>query len=364
MAYSFVKSITIDETLCGTVDSTDFPMLFSGTYAGAGGAPDLRVTGSGGSVTSSSGYDIIFAANSDGSSPLDFEIDRYISTTGEVAFWVRIPTLSASVNTVIYILYGDASVTTFQGNINGTWNSAFKAVWHFKDGTTLDLTDSTSNARNGTNVAGVLAAVGQVDGCGSTEATSATDSYMTASDTGLPSGTGDRTISVWYNNPAIFDNGYLWSLGNFATANQCFSCSVRDGGTNVMVYDGSLNNGAFTFSHGVFYLITVTWTSSGGEIFVNGVSKGTWTNASQNTTLIGSFYVWETNPAVYNGKLRSRLDELRISNVVRSQSWITSEYNNQSSPSTFYALATAVVSIAWSQQSPAPYVAQREVIGY
>jgi hypothetical protein len=32
------------------------------------------------------------------------------------------------------------------------------------------------------------------------------------------------------------------------------------------------------------------------------------------------------------------LDEVRISNIVRSAAWISTEYNNQSSPSTFYSV--------------------------
>jgi hypothetical protein len=33
-----------------------------------------------------------------------------------------------------------------------------------------------------------------------------------------------------------------------------------------------------------------------------------------------------------------RIDELRISNIVRSTTWMSTEYNNQNSPSTFYTI--------------------------
>lgn len=38
--------------------------------------------------------------------------------------------------------------------------------------------------------------------------------------------------------------------------------------------------------------------------------------------------------------LNGSLDEIRLSNVARSASWITAEYNNQSSPSTFYSVGS------------------------
>jgi hypothetical protein len=34
------------------------------------------------------------------------------------------------------------------------------------------------------------------------------------------------------------------------------------------------------------------------------------------------------------------LDEIRVSNAVRSADWIATEYNNQSSPGTFYTLGS------------------------
>ena len=37
------------------------------------------------------------------------------------------------------------------------------------------------------------------------------------------------------------------------------------------------------------------------------------------------------------------LDEIRISNIARSTGWILTEYNNESSPSTFYSLGSEEV---------------------
>jgi hypothetical protein len=41
-----------------------------------------------------------------------------------------------------------------------------------------------------------------------------------------------------------------------------------------------------------------------------------------------------------NDIMLGSLDEVRVSNAVRSADWIATEYNNQSSPATFYTLGS------------------------
>ncbi len=53
------------------------------------------------------GYDIVFVA-ADGSTLLDFELERHVATTGEYVAWVRIPTLDYNDDMDIYIYYGNS----------------------------------------------------------------------------------------------------------------------------------------------------------------------------------------------------------------------------------------------------------------
>ncbi len=41
-------------------------------------------------------------------------------------------------DTVIYMLYKDAAVTTWQGDVNGTWNSNYLMVHHDHDGSNYE----------------------------------------------------------------------------------------------------------------------------------------------------------------------------------------------------------------------------------
>src|ERR1700676_541903 len=143
MPYTAHSSLAIDHTKAGASDSANFPVLVSGVYA------FLATVAHGGMVTSASGYDIVFTSDALGATLLNWEIDSYDPVTGTVNFWVKIPTLSHTVDTVIYMWYGNAAITTFQGGAAGVfWDSNFNPVYHFKDGTTLSAADSTSHANN------------------------------------------------------------------------------------------------------------------------------------------------------------------------------------------------------------------------
>src|ERR1700736_7070434 len=104
------RTITIDHTKVPNTDQTNFPVLISGTY------PYLATTANGGNVRSANGYDIIFTSDAAGTSNLTFERESYNPTTGTATFWVKIPTVSHTTDTAIYMFYSNSSVTTDQSN--------------------------------------------------------------------------------------------------------------------------------------------------------------------------------------------------------------------------------------------------------
>src|ERR1700722_13106350 len=101
--YTHRRVITIDHTKVPNTDQVNFPVLFSGTY------PYLATIANGGNVANSNGSDVIFTSDSGGVSPLANERGSYNPVTGAVNFWVAIPTLSHSTDTVIYLFYGNSS---------------------------------------------------------------------------------------------------------------------------------------------------------------------------------------------------------------------------------------------------------------
>lgn len=137
-------AIVIDHTQAGGSDITDFEFRVWGTW------PELATLNNGGYVfewptpmgadqRSSHGADIRFWSNAACTIPLDYEIEHVTRSDnpgfwagGNFAAWVRIPTLSASVDTTIYITVGNKTRTvTTDFDPSAMWRSAHRAIFHF-----------------------------------------------------------------------------------------------------------------------------------------------------------------------------------------------------------------------------------------
>jgi len=76
---------------------------------------------------------------------------------------------------------------------------------------------------------------------------------------------------------------------------------------------------------------------------VIGTNTGDWigdvTPGSPDQSDVGAIYAGGAYSSVnfWHGVL----DEVRLSNVERSDDWVTTEYNNQSAPATFYTISAA-----------------------
>src|SRR5438552_2013456 len=109
----YYSPITIDHTKVPSTQ-TDFPVLVSVTDT------RFKDVAHGGAVQSASGYDIRPYSDAGLIFPLKYELERYNGATGEVVMWVKIASLSSSVDTVIYIGYCDTTLTT-NGSSTATW---------------------------------------------------------------------------------------------------------------------------------------------------------------------------------------------------------------------------------------------------
>ncbi len=336
MAFSYYSPLTFNHAQIPSSQS-NFPALISLTDA------RFKTIGNSGHVANSNGYDIRPYSDSGLTSAITgYELERYNASTGEVVMWCKIPSLSSTVlDTVIYLGYGDASLTT-DGSSTTTWSNGFLGVYHLKDGTTLSVASSTGS-NNGTNHS-VTATAGQIDGGGG---------FVSASSQYIDVGTFDTspgfTLSAWVKGTS-FPNTYnvvicknsgntnysellVKSTGKLA----CFL--TRSGGAPDIHYDGT---GSHTLSTATWYLLHMTYDSSSGLIgYVNASSDGTaaasgTSQASQIATDIGQDPV--NAGRFWNGVL----DEVRLATGARSADWITTEYNNQNAPGTFETLGTEV----------------------
>ena len=333
IGYSYYRTITIDHTKVASAQ-TNFPMLFNVTDS------SLKSAANGGHVMNADGHDIIFTSDAAGTNKLDHEIESYNPNTGQFIAWVGIPTLSNTSDTVIYMFYGNSNITTSQENIRGVWDSNYLGVWHWKNGTTLIPTDSTSNANGATVVGTVNPGIGVIDGGASFNGNGGNS--LVANATPINS-LNTMTFSGWINTAsssttqALIDvnSDYILELNSAGQPN--FTIATTGS------YRGATAESAISTNAWHYIVGTISSADNlphlyvdGSEVSYSNQSVGSGSNSNSGTYL--TFGANGENP--YSYMVTGTLDEERVSNSVRSASWIATEYNNQNSPSTFITLGS------------------------
>jgi hypothetical protein len=350
--WAYRKSITVDHTKVSNTDQAYFPMLVSLTD------PSLKDTTNGGKVTNSNGYDIIFTSNN-GSTKLDHEVEKYIPSTGELKAWVKIPILSSTTDTTIYIYYGNTTITTSEENKTAVWDDGgsnnFKVVQHMNQdpsGSAPQMLDSTQYTNNGTS-AGTMTGGDLVTGqVGNAVDFDGVDDVI--SNPTSVRGLGQVSISFWFKTN-LLDSSTRVIYEESVSLSANSRLSVRINSYNKLLLAGRVleNDGFTTFvdssteiSTNTWYYVVATFDSVNDihHISINAVDE-------QNFLSKTSF----SDTAPYSvpkigGRVESNqyfsgiLDEVRISNTARSADWIATEYNNQSNPSEFYTLGIEEIS--------------------
>jgi hypothetical protein len=340
--FSYQSSITIAHGQVPNTDQTNFPVLIEGVY------PYLATTAYGGQVQNANGYDIIFTSDSAGANLLNWELESYNPATGAVAIWVQIPTVSHTADTVFYMFYGSASVSAFQGNKNGTWSANYAAVYHMDDdAANPSVADSTSNGNTGsaaanTNLKTTQGEIGRALGFnGVNDAIGA----GAGSSFGI---TGAITLQAWiYVNsmPSLGNQSYVLGKGYNGTNEAYFlRLETNTSGTSYV------EAGTFSFPNS-YQAQAVASGFSGGWHYVVGTYNGVWniyvdgvkTTSTQTQAPFRSpseqFAIGaQDSTGTMKNYLNGAIDEVRVSNIARSSDWISTEFANQSQPSTFYTV--------------------------
>ncbi|OHB14620.1 MAG: hypothetical protein A2431_04180 [Candidatus Zambryskibacteria bacterium RIFOXYC1_FULL_39_10] len=318
--WNYRKVIVIDKTKVSS-DQSNFPVLISTTI---------------GTSPQTNGEDILFT-NSDGKTKLSHEIEKYNDTTGELIAWVKIPTLygSASVNTnTIYMYYGNSGASN-QQNVSGTWDANFKGVWHLPNGTTLSATDTIGNG-NGSVVGTPTAGTGKIDGSMDIDSTG---DYINAGNSSEFNFTSNAfTIEAWIKPPASGQANYQTFIARGTYLANGWYIQTDNSVNKNGVWFVTNTAGSNRLTQAANKLTLSAWNHVAAVR--NGTSVRIYVNGTDQTTSAGSHVdpvSISTNLII--GKWLNGMDEVRISNTNRSADWIKTEYNNQSSPSTFISIS-------------------------
>lgn len=320
--YIYKKQLTIDGSqVPGGSTLNNFPVLVAITDS------QLRTTANGGRVNNASGFDIIFTDDAEGTK-LSHEIESYDGTTGTIKMWVKVLNLYSGSNTVLYVYYGNSSISSTQENKTDVWSSNYAGVWHLG----ANLNDSTSNANNGTNVGATTGVAGKVGNGISSNGSSGR--VTVANHASLkPS---NVTLSAWvYRNGAQDTWGKpVWFGQNSASPYGPYGLQFNNGSDTEIGGQIASDTTSYPLYATTSSLSDVTWTylastynGSAFNIYFNlaaystspGVTLGNYDGT--NGLGIGGRYDGNTSQAFLGS-----IDEVRISNVARTAGWLNTEY--------------------------------------
>ncbi|GAB4152645.1 MAG: hypothetical protein Tsb0016_25080 [Sphingomonadales bacterium] len=291
------------------------------------------------------GGDIRFSADAAGATPLPAEIVRFTidpdPANGSAVIWVKVPSLSASADTTIYIWYGAASaaqpgVTDPLGR-NAVWSDDL-AVAHFAtppSGNAGDLINATGGA-NGNSIGGVTAVADgwRFNGVDATALFNAALPALNAPFTvfadwawnALPSSSlfGQE---VWIFDAAATPIEFL-SFGRLISGNRSWKLLTfgeTPGDTGLPVTTARTR-------------IAVVWDGIRFAIYLDGALRQTVTpsgngwQTAQRVSFASPEFVDSGDVLHWSA---GDIFEFKTTQNARSAEWIATEYNNQFSPQTF-----------------------------
>jgi hypothetical protein len=348
--YQYKMPITIDHTKIDT-DLTNWTLVFDQGFSAKLTSVNGPLDADGTRPSINGGGDIRFSSDSDGAARLACDIRDWStnntpgSATCEVA--VKVNSVSSSSDTTIYMWWGKAGETqpdadTLYGQYNA-YDSDYIAVWSDGGGA-----DRTGNGNDGTAQNGIVAgdSAGQIGDA--TDYDSSSSEYFSHSPLGV---TADEMSVEVLVNPDDLSGGDTFSStnprfvisGNSDAAEAPYLFRLL-GDKIQFAYRNSANtsyNSRVTdsgyLSTGSWHHVAVAHSTSVVGLYYNGDSKAATTTVGdmtdttsghEDTVIVGA---QSSNKRFFDGKM----DELRVSSIVRSADWIKANYNNQMNTSGF-----------------------------
>lgn len=327
--FKYRKAVTQNiSQVSGSADFTNIDVHFATLD------PDLRTVANGGKVEHASGYDIRFETS--GGTKLDHDVITWSATTGLLKVNMRVPTLTYASGTALYMYYGKTGLSATESNETGTYNSAYKGVWHLKEdpsGSAPQCLDSTSNNYDMTSggtmtsadlVAGPVHSAVEFDG---------TDDYLTNTSWASVIDENDAfTISHWFSISSL-PNSQMVAWGEAGASNLC-STGVFGSNIGFLGYSNDHLVSGYPFDENEWHKMSVTHNGTTVKVIIDGrellsESMTLGTNASQDLF----FGRWKDG-----GYFPCKLAEVRISDVARSTDWEITQYNSERNPAAFWTI--------------------------
>jgi len=257
-------------------------------------------------------------------------------STGDVSFWFAPATTTHTTNTLLWQCYGNSSYTTDHSTPVGVWDSNYRSVYLFPDGTTLSGVDALGNFTL-TNHGATADASGIVGG-----AVAMAGVYLDVANFSL-GGAGDLTCSFWMYSTNFVQDAEIVEK---EPVNGDWSVLLTSGGGLQLRGGSSGSAGTAAPSNNAWHYVVAQINHAGsvtGSIYVDGslvigpIATVDGIANSTNTLNIGQ-YTGAGGGFNFNGKL----DVIEVSNILRPVDQGIVEYLNQKPSSTLITLGSEV----------------------
>jgi hypothetical protein len=337
---------------------TDFPVLFT-----QANLPSDMFDADGSNPALNGGGDIRFSTDSDGWNQLSLEIVDFTTNNdpglGTAEIWVKVDSLSSSVNKSVWVWYNKSGevqpASDSSYGSESVWDGSYKGVWHLES----DFSDATVDSNDGTNYGSTNASAKIGDG----QNFPGVNEYIEIpNDTELENiQEGEYTIAGWFNPDQVPPGSGSDNDANYAilTKTGYMEGAIYKNDSTLQIdhwLTGDVWEGASSspdsYSPGSANYIVGVVSKTDGEtkVYVNGSLKQTksWTPgtaAREFGTETWKIGIGIPGASTYRWAADGVIDEVRISNIDRSDGWISTQYNTQNSPSTFVLSGTCEAAV-------------------
>ncbi|MFM2339462.1 MAG: hypothetical protein RLZZ360_98 [Candidatus Parcubacteria bacterium] len=293
------------------------------------------------------GADIRITA-SDGVTEVPLEVVSVSTSTKRGEVYFRAPSLATSTSADFYVYYGNSGATAYASTsafgAQNVWTNGYQAVYHLDsdpagitvDSTRFDRRLSQVGAMDATDVvAGVLGNAIDFDGVND-YLTNAAFAWVNASNT--------ITVTAW-NNVTTAETkaanlfGFTESGGQRVATHGPWSDAILYWDFGAAGVPGRVSSSYASYRNKWTHIGLVSPGAGGGNmsIYFDGAFITSSTASDPNVTLTG-FSLGSLGASQYHD---GRIDEFRLASVVRDAGWLGTEFNNQSTSTSFYSTSTA-----------------------
>lgn len=238
----------------------------------------------------------------------------------EAWIWVKVPSISSTVDTIFYMYYGNPTATSGE-DAQAVWNDDYTLVQHMVDNLTSTILDSTQYNNDGTKKAAnepIETLVGQID---SAQEFDGVDDQVTVTNAASLNFTDMITIEMWIKPKDLTSNQFILSKGN------TYNFRIMDNYLYFYIYVG----GSRFQAHKANVLTLNRWNHIVGtydnitmRLYANGTEVDNTPQTGNIDVLPADLRIGE-KAAAYTD---ATIDEVRFSNSTRSAAWIKASYES------------------------------------